>query len=118
MNPTAILAVIVLWGASVVGAFFYGSGVGRDGEIAKQASIQQAIEDTRIAAQEGAAHAISKIKVANTTIRGKTETIIRNDPVYVDCKHSPDGMRSVNEALTGRPGAAGDGKLPGTDAAE
>lgn len=118
MNPTLILATIVLWGASVAGAFFYGTGVGKDGEIAKQASIQQAIEDTRKAAQEGAADAISKIKVANTTIRGKTETIIRNDPIYVDCKHSPDGMRSVNEAITGRAGTASDSKLPGTDAAK
>lgn len=118
MNPTTILGAVVLWGASVAGAFFYGQGIGKDGEIAKQASINQAIIDTRVAAQEGAANAIAKIKVTNTTIQGRTDTIIRNDPVYFDCRHSSDGVRNINEALTGRPGATSDGKLPRTDATQ
>lgn len=118
MNPYTILGVALLWGASVGGSFFYGQGIGKDGEIAKQASINQAIIDTRVAAQEGAANAIAKIKVTNTTIQGRTDTIIRNDPVYVECKHSADGVRNINDALTGRPGAASDGKLPRTDATQ
>jgi uncharacterized protein (UPF0333 family) len=118
MNPYAILGAVVLWGASVAGSFFYGQAVGKDGEVAKQAAINQAIIDTRKAAQEGAANAIAQIKVTNTTIRGRTDTIIRNDPVYVDCRHSDIGVRNINEALTGKPGAASDSKLPGTDATE
>lgn len=115
MNPTLILVVVVLWGASVTGSFFCGQGIGKDGEIARQASIDKAIIETRTAALEGAADAIAKIKVTNTTIRGRTDTIIRNDPVYVECKHSADGLRNINEALTGRPGPPGDGNLPGAD---
>lgn len=118
MNPYVILGAVVLWGVSVAGSFFYGQGIGKDGEIAKQAAIDKAIIETRKAAQEGAANAIAQIKVTNTTIRGRTDTIIRNDPVYVQCEHGPDGVRNINEALTGKPGATGDSKLPGTDAAE
>lgn len=118
MNPYAILAVVVLWGASVGGAFFYGSGVGKDGEIANQAKINQAIIDTREAAQLGAADAISKIKVVNTTVRGKVETIIRDNPVYRDCKHDDVGMLVINEAITGKSQPASSGKLPRTDPVE
>ena len=60
MNPHALLAGVVLWGASVGGAFWYGTGVGRDGEVAKQAAVKQATEDTRKITMEGAADAISK----------------------------------------------------------
>lgn len=116
MNPYLILVVVLGWGASVGGAFFYGQGVGSDGEIAKQASIDNAIQETRKAAQEGAANAIAKIKITNTTVRGKTETIVRENTVYRDCRHDPVGLSLINEALTGRVEPVGDSKLPGTDA--
>jgi hypothetical protein len=113
MNPTAIFAAIILWGASIAGTFFYGQGVGKDGEIAKQAQIEKAITDTREAARLGAADEIAKIKVRHTTVQGKVETVIRDNPVYRDCLHSPDSVRLINEALTGRGGPASGGELPG-----
>ncbi len=118
MNPTVILVVVLLWGTSVGGAFWYGTGVGKDGEIANQSENKDLIEATRAKAQEGAADAIAKIKVTNTTIRGRTDTIIRDNPVYRECLHSPDGMRNINEALTGTAGATGDSKLSGADPAK
>lgn len=118
MNPYAILAIVVLWGGSVGGAFLYGSGVGKDGEIANQAKINQAIIDTREAAQLGAADAIAKIKVTHKTIQGRVETTIRDNPVYRDCLHSDSGLRLINEAITGKSQPASDSKLPRTDATE
>lgn len=118
MNPYAILAAVILWGASVGGAFFYGQGIGKDSQIAKEADIKTAIAETRQAALEGAADAIAKIKVRNTTIQGKVETIVRDNPVYRECAHGPDGLRNVNEALGGRPGRPGDSVVPGTDSAK
>lgn len=118
MQIALILGLIIAWGASVGGSFWYGTGVGKDAEIAKRTEIADAIVATRTVALEGAADAISKIKVTNTTVRGRTDTIIRNDPIYVACEHSPDGLRAVNEALTGRPpdtGTSGDRKLPGVN---
>ncbi len=118
MNPYALLAGVVLWGASVGGAFWYGTSTGRDGEIAKRAAVDQAVADTRKLAMEGAADAISKIQVRNTTVQGRVETIVRDNPVYRDCVHPADVMRNINEALTGRPGPSGDGGVPGADASE
>lgn len=117
MNPYVLLAGVVLWVASAGGAYWYGTGVGRDGEIAKNAAVDKATENTRKLAMEGAADAISKIVVRNTTVQGRVETIVRDNPVYRDCLHSPDQLRNINEALTGRAGPAGDSVVPGVDAA-
>lgn len=112
MNPYVLLAFVISWGASVAGAGWYGMGIGRDQEIAGQAKIKQAIEDTRGAAQQGAADAIAQIKIVNTTIHQKAETVVRTERVYADCRHV-DGMRdTINQALTGQPQPASDGQLP------
>lgn len=116
MNLQALLLIVILWIGSTIGAFFYGTGVGKDAEVAKQAAVATAIEDTRKAALKGAADAIAKIKVVNTTIKGATETIVRENVVYRDCRHTPDGLRNVNEALTGRAGPPGDRLVPGVNA--
>ena len=112
MNPYVILAAVVLWGGSVGGAFWYGTGIGKDGEVAKQAEINQAIVDTRKEAQLGAADAIANIKVNNTVVRGKVETVVRENVVYRDCLNDPRGMQYINEALTGRSVPAGGGIVP------
>lgn len=116
MNLTSILGILVVWFASVGYAFVYGQQVGQDGETAQQARIDQAIKQTKDAAQEGAANAIAQIKIVNTTVRAKTETLVRENIVYRDCVHPAGQLRNINEALSGhgqafRPGV---GKLPGT----
>ena len=113
MNPTIILGVVILWGASVVGTYFYGRSDGKDLEAGSNAKIELAIAATLEQAQLGAANEIAKIKVSNTTIRSKTETIIRDNPVYAECKHDASGVQLINEALTGRAIPAPGGKLPG-----
>jgi folylpolyglutamate synthase/dihydropteroate synthase len=118
MNPYAILGAVLLWGASIGGAFFYGQGIGKDAQIANESAVKDAIAETRKAALEGAADAIAKIKVRSTTIQGKVETIVRDNPVYRDCAHGPDGLRNINEALSGRPGRPGDSVVSGADAAK
>lgn len=118
MNPYAIIGAVILWGASIGGAFFYGQGIGKDSQIAKESGIKDAIAETRAAAQLGAADAIAKIKVRNTTIQGRVETIVRDSPVYRDCLHDPDGLRNINEALGGRSRPASGGVVPGTDSAK
>lgn len=116
MNIQGLLIAALLWTASVVGAFFYGTGVGADGEIAKQTAVEKSIKDTREAAQLGAADAIAKIKIYHKTVQGKLETVVRENPVYVDCKHTDDGMRLINQALTGsRSGSTGGGNVSGAD---
>lgn len=113
MNPYVLLAIVVGWCASVGGAGWYGMGLGEDRIIAKQASDDKIRQDTREAAQLGAADAIAKLKPVNTTIRAKTETIVRESPVYRDCLNTPDGLRNINAALAGQPAEpAGGERLP------
>lgn len=115
MNPWVILAGVVLWVASVGGSYWYGTDVGKTGEVAKQSEIKQAIEDTREKARQGAASEIAKIKVRNTTIQGKLREVVRDNPVYRDCKLDDAGLRLINEALTGKPSGTGrdsSGSLP------
>ncbi|GGX98982.1 hypothetical protein GJV26_15950 [Massilia dura] len=118
MNLQALMAAVVLCVAGTVCGFWYGTNVGRDGEIAKQAAVDKATADTRKLAMEGAADAISKIVVRNTTVQGRVETIVRDNPVYRDCSHPADVVRNINEALTGRAGPAGNRGVPGADPAE
>ena len=100
MNPTIILAVVILWGASVVGTYFYGRSDGKELEAGSNAKIELAIAATLEQAQLGAANEIAKIKVVNTTVQGRTETLVRDNVVYRECRHAPDGLRNINEALT------------------
>ena len=119
MNPYVLLALVIGWGASVAGAGWYGMGIGEDKIIAKQASDDKIRQETREAAQQGAADAIAKLKPVNTTIRAKTETIVRENPVYRDCVNTADGLRSINSALAGRIAEpAGGEQLPKADGAK
>jgi hypothetical protein len=112
------MAAVLLCVAGTAGGFWYGTTVGRDGQIAKQNAVDEAVKETRRIAMKGAADAISKIVVRNTTVQGRVETIVRDNPVYRDCVHGPDQLRNINEALTGRAGSAGGGGVPGADASQ
>jgi hypothetical protein len=113
MNPYLILGAVLFWVASVGGAGWFGMGVGEDRIIAEQAKVNKAIDETRAAAQQGAADAISQIKVVNTTVKGRVETIVRENTVYRDCKHDARSLRDINAALTGDAAEpVGGGKLP------
>lgn len=79
---------------------------------AAQAREDRARQETREAAQQGAADAIAQIKVVNTTIRGKTETIVRENVVYRDCVNDARVVRNINAALAGRPEPAPEGIMP------
>lgn len=119
MNPWAALAAMVIWVASIGGSYWYGNSVGKDSEIAGQAKIKQAIEDTRKVVQQGVAREIAKIKIKHTTIQGKLETVVRDNPVYRDCRHDPGTLRLLNDALEGGidiPGPDSDNLMPKIDA--
>lgn len=112
INPYTIIAAIVLWVASLAGAGWWGIGVGRDGEIAKQASAEKIRQETRDAAQQGAADAIVKAAAENTKTVTKIKTVTREVPVYRDaaCSHDLGVWNDLNGALRGEP--AGPGLVP------
>jgi len=118
MKLNELLLVVLVWIASVAGAFWLGMDYQSSQDKAKSGELKQAIEDTRKAANEGAADAISKIVVRNTTIQGKVETIVRDNPVYRDCVNDPSVLHNINEVLTGRTGPVGDRSVSRTDTAQ
>lgn len=113
MNPYLIIAALVAVLAAGAGGF----KLGADHEVAAQAREQEHIAEAVDAANAASAEAIAKIKVINTTIKQELEKEVRYEKIYTDgtCVNTPNGMRLLNQALTGdRP--AGDGKLPKVDA--
>lgn len=119
MNLTAILIVVVAWGASLGGAFFYGENVGEDRKTAQNAREDDVRRQTKEDAMQGAAAAIAANKPINRTIVQRAEKEIYENVVYRDCRVPASGVQLANEAITGRkPEPAGSGKLPGTEPAK
>ncbi len=110
LNPYVILAIVVGWGSSIVGAGYWAYGAGQDKCIAEQA------RDVAVAqiASEEAAKAIAKIKIQHTTVRQATETIINEKPVYRDCRSDDELMRLYNSAIPSEQ-AANPSKLPASN---
>lgn len=115
MNPWLIIAAGIFWVVSVGGAYVRGQMVGGDRVIAKQASVDQAVQKTREAAIQAVAEAIAAQKPINTTIVQKVQREVQTNTVYRDCKLPPAGVLLANQALTGKPPEpAGGQQLPGT----
>ena len=107
MTPQALLAAIVLWAVSLIGAGWWMYGLGVDHEVATQAREDKAAAVATEAAASAAAHAISQIEVRNVTIKQAVETRIREVPVYRNCRHAPGVLDNINAALTGEPSSGG-----------
>lgn len=87
---------------------------GIEHEKAQTQEVQDLIRKVKEDAQQGAADAIGKIQLKQITIRQTLQREILKEPVYIDCKHTPAGMRAVNNALEGfgETGPDGTDKLP------
>lgn len=112
MNPYTTIGALVLWGASLAGTGWWFYGAGQDAQIAGQAQIDKDIQQTRDAAQQGAANAIVKAAAENTKTITKIKTVTRDVPVYRDaaCSHDERVWNDLNGALRGEP--AGPGVVP------
>lgn len=110
MNPYLIIATLVAVLAAGAGGF----KLGADHEVAAKAREDKHITEAVKAANKASAEAIAKIKVVNKTVQNEVQREVQNNIVYRDCKHTSDGLRLLNEALTGSK-PTGDSKLPRTD---
>lgn len=116
-NPTTLLIGALAFLLALSGSYIKGRGDGQRIAKADQAEVLEFARKVRDESQRAAAEAIARIEIKQTTIRQTLEKEIHEKPVYRDCRHSPDGLQSVNAALTGRsPDPAGGGKLPRLDA--
>lgn len=110
----AIAAAI--WAASMAAAGWWAYEAGKDHEIAARAREDRAASAAAQIAATAAADAISKIEVQRVEITQPVLREVRERTVYRDCRHSPDGLRGVNAALTGRAEPVGGGELPAASA--
>lgn len=101
-----VVALLAL-GACYVWGRHDGSALAEAGVLRENALVEKAIE----ASQSGAAAAIAKLEIKHVTLQQKIERETREVPVYRDCRHSPDGLRSLNEALGNRADAPGGRQL-------
>ncbi len=99
----AAIAAIALFGAGV-----WTGTEWEQGQEAKREKVAQAAKD---AALQAAAAEIAKVDVRYVTINRKLEKEVHEKTVYRDCRHSPDALRLLNDALENRE-PAGDSKLP------
>jgi dihydrodipicolinate reductase len=105
----SILAGVAAWAGTLFAAY----KIGQDVEYAAQAREDAAVALASNAAASAAAHAISKLEVQRVTITSKAQTVVREVPVYVDCKHPAGMLDNINAA---RGIAPGGGKLPASGA--
>ena len=110
------VAIGVLSLAAIGASYLKGRTDGTDIERGKHAEAQELVNQAREAMIQSAAEAIAKIEVKHVTIRQRLDTEIREVPVYSGCRHSPDGLRLVNEALTNGKESSADRVLPEPDA--
>lgn len=97
MNPWgAIIAVVLL-----IGAYTFGRFDGSRIEQSKQAKAEEVARQLKEATQKSVAEAIAGMEVKNVTVKQKTETEIREVPVYRDCVVSDSVFALTNEAITG-----------------
>ncbi len=107
--------IAVLFAGYTGGVWHYSYEAGKNSEIAKHSELNEVIDKVEAKAASGAASAISGIEIKNTTIYGKLQKEVYTNTVYAECKHTPDGLRQLNEALENRTpasGSTGGGNVP------
>lgn len=105
----AVLACVALLVCCFLGGAWTGARL-KQGEWDAAVVNEKAGKD---AALRAAAAAIARIEVKSETHIQPLRTEIRDNPVYRDCAHSPDGLRHLNALIEGD---AGDGGVPEGDA--
>jgi hypothetical protein len=100
-NPSVALALLLTMGAAGAAGYWRGATNTENRLEAERLRNEQIAETAYDAAILAAADAISGIKIVNTTIRQELEREIRTEPVYVNCRHSPDAKRLLDAVLSG-----------------
>lgn len=113
-NPWTLLILVALLG----GASTLGWRLGSDHVIASQAKDADLVARVREEAQLGAADAIAKIEIKQTTIRQTLEHTLRENTIYRDCLVDPVTKRLLDAARSGGdlPATVSGSDVPGAEA--
>lgn len=118
-NPWLILGVSLAVVGALSATYIKGRSDGKAVIIASQARDDQVRIETLQLAQLAAAEEIAKIEVVNKTVYARATREIIEKPVYRDCRHDPDTLSLLNNALTNTEPAqpADQGGVSGSDTA-
>jgi hypothetical protein len=100
INPWYIVGLLVGVITLTSTAYNYGYNNGVNKVEAAQTRDNDLIAKVEERAMLGAANEIAKIQLKQTTIYNKVQKEVQTNTVYRECKHTADGLRSINEALT------------------
>jgi hypothetical protein len=115
MNEYSNLIKTAIVLAVIAGSFFYGNHVGATAEKLKAEEFKTALHDVEERAAQGAASEISKIQIVQKNIYNKLEKETHEKLVYTECKHTPDGLLLLNNALENRGDSTAQGVVPKVD---
>jgi hypothetical protein len=111
--PYFLAAALIASGA----AYLKGRQDGKAIAAAQEARDERVAVIAAESAASAAAVAIRQIRITNTTIQQRLEREIQTRVQYVDCRHAPGVLDTINEALTGqRPKPPAGGGVPAVDA--
>jgi hypothetical protein len=99
--------------AAVIGSLLIGLATGYKVTSWKYESEKLAEVEAQKEAITAIAQEVAKLDIQHKVIYQKVQTHVIEKPVYHECKHADDGMRLINEALSGKPGS--DSELPKPD---
>lgn len=110
-NPWVILGVVLALVASHGAVYLYGGKHKEDSILAEQLRQEELVDKLELAVAEQ----INGIQIVNKTIYQRATREVVKEPVYIECRHSDDGLQLVNSALTNTQPASRS-ELPRTDA--
>jgi hypothetical protein len=112
-----VAAGAALLAVAYSGALVYGGRQwGLDSCEAAKAREERLVKEASDAASKAAAQAIANLEIKHTTIKQTLEKEVRVIRDYGACKHSPDGLRALNDTLTNGAKRPGDSSVPRADA--
>lgn len=100
LSPWLIIAWLVSLAAVAAGSGLYAWGARGDKCELDGLRIEQAATSARDAAIEAASEAIAGISVKHTTINRKVEREVVERAVYKECRHTPEMLEAIREAMT------------------
>ena len=112
MNIYTHLIVAAVATMALAASHYWAYERGIEHQIAEDKAREDLIRQVEDNARKGAASEIAKIQITHETIQNDIYRTIHRDVVYADCKHTPDGLRYLNQALVGRTRPVGSSQLP------
>lgn len=96
-----LIGAVVTAVAGIGIAYNLGYKAGETSGVASALNTQTIAAQAANSASNAAIEAIKGIRIENKYITKQLDTVVKTEPVYIDCKHTPDAVRLLDSALSG-----------------